>query len=110
MGLFAYVMTITCFQCLGSTNSWTWHQTPMAKATDYHCQGRTPTVSAGASLVDDLNSFYARFEASNNTISGTIAVVSSIARDEHTLSVTEHDVRRGQMRVITRKAAGPDGI
>jgi len=77
--------------------------------TDYW--GRTPsTVSADASLADDLNSFYAELEASNNTASGTVADVSSIARDEHTLSVTEHDVRRALMMVNTRKAAGPDGI
>jgi len=36
--------------------------------------------------------------------------VSSIAREEHTLSVTKHDVRRALMRVNTRKAAGPGGI
>jgi len=76
--------------------------------TDY--RGRNHTVSADASLADDLNSFYARFEASNNTASGTVAEVSSIARDEHTLSVTEHDVRRALMRVNTRKPAGPDAI
>jgi len=45
-------------------------------------RGRSPsTVSADASLADDLNSFYARFE-------GTVAEMSSIARDEHTCSVT----------------------
>jgi len=50
-------------------------------------RGRTPsTVSADPSLADDLN--YARFEASNNTVSGTVA------RDEHAFSVTEHGVRR----------------
>jgi len=53
-----------------------------------------------------LNSFYARFEASNNTVSGTVAEVRLIARDEHSLSVTKHDVRRALMRVNTRKAAG----
>jgi len=36
--------------------------------------------------------------------------VSSIAKDEHALSVTEHAMRRALMRVNTRKAAGPDGI
>jgi len=73
--------------------------------TDY--QVRTPsTVSANASLVDDLNSFYARFEAHNNTTSWTLAEVSSIARDQHTLSVTKDDVRRALMRVNTRKATG----
>jgi len=55
--------------------------------TDY--RGRTPsTVSADASHTDNLNSFYAWFEASYNTISGTVAEVNSIARegsdeDEH---------------------------
>jgi len=67
-------------------------------------------VSADASLPDGLNSFYVRFAASNNTASGTVAEVSSIARDEHTLSVTEHDMRRALIWVNTRKAAGPDGI
>jgi len=72
--------------------------------TDYW--GRTPLiVSADASLADDLNSFYAQFEARNNSASGTVSEVSSIARDKHTLSVTEHDVRRALMRVSTRKAA-----
>jgi len=73
--------------------------------------GRTPsTLSADPSLADNLNSLYVRFEASNNTASRTGAELSSIARDEHTLSVTEHNVRRVLMRVNTRKAAGPDGI
>jgi len=66
-------------------------------------------VIADTSIADDLNSFFAQFEARNNTASGTIAEVSSIARDEHTLSVTEHDVRRAPMRVNSRNAAGPDG-
>jgi len=61
-------------------------------------------------IEEDLNSFYAWFEASYNTYSGTVAEVSSIARDEHTLSLTVHDVRRALMRVNTRKAAGPGGI
>jgi len=42
------------------------------------------TVSGDASLADDLDSFYAWFDASNNTTSGTVADVSSIARDDHT--------------------------
>jgi len=77
--------------------------------TDY--RGRTPsTVSSNPSLVDNLNSFYVWFKASNNTASGAVAEVSSIARDEHTLFVTEHDVRRTLMRVNTRKAVSPDSI
>jgi len=52
--------------------------------TDY--VGRTPsTVRTDASLANDPN-------------------------DEHTLSVTEHDVRRALMRVNTRKAEGPNSI
>jgi len=54
--------------------------------------------------------FFARFKANNNTARGTIAEVSSIARDERALSVTEHDVTRAFMRVNARKAAGPDGM
>ena len=51
--------------------------------TDY--RGQIPsTVSADASLADYPNSFYTRFEASNNTVRGTVAEVSSIARDEQT--------------------------
>jgi len=66
--------------------------------TDY--QGRTAsTVSADASLADDLDSFYVWFEASNNTTSRIIAEMCSIVQNEHTLSVTEHDVRRALMRV-----------
>jgi len=73
--------------------------------TDYW--GSTPsTVSADASLADDLNSFYVQFEASN-TYSGTY----SIARDEHTLCEEEGGgVRRALMRVNARKSAGPDGM
>jgi len=67
-------------------------------------------VSGDASLAGDLNAIYAGFEASNNTVSGTVAELSFIARDEHTLSVTKHNVRRALMRVNTWKAAGPDGI
>jgi len=74
-------------------------------------QGRTPsTVSTDPSLVDNLNSLFARLEVSNYTASGTVAELSSIARDECTLSVTEHNVRRALMRVNTRKTVGPDGI
>lgn len=64
--------------------------------------GRSPsTVPADASLADDLNSFCGHFNASNNR---TVAEVSSIARDEHTLrGRARHEER-------CRKAAGPDSI
>jgi len=88
------------------------HQMPMVGATDYHGLPGYNTLNCEciASIADDLNPFCARFEASNNIASGTIAEVSSIPRDEHTLSVTKHDVRKALMRVNTRKAAGPEGI
>jgi len=71
---------------------------PLARSITEN-RGRTAsTVSADASPADNLNSSYARFKASNNIISGTIDEVSSIARDEHTPSVTEHNVRRALMR------------
>jgi len=75
--------------------------------------GRSQAWAAFNSTTHTRGAFpttYAWFEASNNTTSGTVAKVSSIARDEHTLSMTEHDMRRALMRVNTRKAADPDGI
>jgi len=42
-------------------------------------------LNADASLEDDLDAFHSLFEASNNSDSGTVAEVSSMARDEHTL-------------------------
>jgi len=51
-----------------------------------HYWGRNPsTVSADTSLADNLNSFYVQIEASNNTAGRTVAEVSSIVRDKHTL-------------------------
>lgn len=52
----------------------------LRSTTDYW--GRSPsTVSADASQVEDLNSFYALFETKNNTVCGTVAEFSVIARD-----------------------------
>ena len=86
----------------------------MAGTTNYNPPS---TVCANASLADDLNSFYARFVASNNTASSpannnivSAAGMSFTAGDEHTLSVTKHNLRRALMCVKTRKAAGADGI
>jgi len=56
------------------------HQTSMAGPRDYHgLPADPPQLSADASLADDLNSFYAQFEASNNPVNGTVAEVSSNA-------------------------------
>ena len=90
--------------------------------TDYQI---TPpsTERANSSLAEDLNSFYARFEASNtasaianNNNNNNVSALASAADEsshagaEQALSVTEHDVRRALLRVNTRKAAGPDGL
>ena len=77
----------------------------MARATDYHkLLGQIRFNPCGRSELCAV-----RGRQGNNTASGTVAEVGSIARDKHTLSVTEHDMRRALMRVNTRKAAGPDG-
>jgi len=69
----------------------------MASATDYH---RTPsTVSADTSLVDNLNPFYTRFEACNNTVNGTVAEAVSLCDRAH--------CEEGSDEGETRKAAGP---
>ncbi|KAK0154099.1 hypothetical protein N1851_003816 [Merluccius polli] len=66
---------------------------------------------------DDLDSFYTRFGAINNIASlpakyniVNASGVSFTAGDEHTLSVTEHNVKRALTSVNTRKAAISDGI
>lgn len=85
--------------------------------TDY--RGRTHTsADADSSLVEDLNTFFARFEVSSaspntdaSTVSGAGATVAGDPTGEDCpLSVSEHDVRRALRRVNSRKAAGPDGI
>uniref|UniRef100_A0A3P9JDD6 Reverse transcriptase domain-containing protein n=1 Tax=Oryzias latipes TaxID=8090 RepID=A0A3P9JDD6_ORYLA len=88
--------------------------------TDY----RAPTsgvTSADRTLADELNTFYARFEAAAKDASDANASVANASgtngcRQEVTTStsnaliISEHDVRRAFRRVNTRKAAGPDGI
>lgn len=76
----------------------------LSNITDY----RTPSPRMGnvdASLADELNIFYARFEAAANHISGTNSMHAERAGEVNTFTISEHDVR-----VNTRKAAGPDGI
>jgi len=53
----------------------------MARATVYHgLPGQNPlNCEVPTSLADDVKSLYVQFEASNNTASGTVAEVSSIA-------------------------------
>ncbi|KAI5629002.1 gastrula zinc finger protein XlCGF28.1-like [Silurus asotus] len=96
------------FQQGGSRSLWQGLRT----ITDY----KTPSsrmVNADASLADELNTFYARFEAAANHASGasgTTSVHAERAGEVNTFTISEHDVRRAFKRVNTRKAAGPDGI
>ncbi|KAI5608749.1 gastrula zinc finger protein XlCGF28.1-like, partial [Silurus asotus] len=96
------------FQQGGSRSLWQGLRT----ITDY----KTPSsrmVNADASLADELNTFYARFEAAANHAngaSGTTSAHAERAGEVNTFTMSEHDVRRAFKRVNTRKAAGPDGI
>ena len=73
-------------------------------------------VSADETLANELNSFYARFEASNANAGHANAGLTNADRrsssSEATLNpvFSEHDVRRELKRVNTRKASGPDKI
>ncbi|KAI5106658.1 gastrula zinc finger protein XlCGF28.1-like [Silurus meridionalis] len=96
------------FQHGGSRSLWQGLRT----ITDY----RTPSsrmVNMDASLADELNTFYARFEAAANHASGAsgkTSVHAERAGEVNMFTISEHDVRKAFKRVNTRKAAGPDGI
>ncbi|XP_051554708.1 uncharacterized protein LOC127441387 [Myxocyprinus asiaticus] len=84
--------------------------------TDYKTPSRKIS-NVDASLADELNTFYARFEAavyctngadSGNSDNGCLYVESINAGNAFT--ITECDVRKAFRRVNIRKAAGPDGI
>ena len=66
----------------------------------------TSTVHADASLAEELNHFFARFEVNRPT---TIALTPPTP-SSHTLTLQEHEVRCVLKSVSTRKAAGPDGV
>ena len=77
------------------------------KITDF--KGNKPaTVNIAASLPDELNNFYARFEAHNTA--HTESAPAAAAEEVSALSVSVADVTRSFRRVNIRKAAGPDGI
>ncbi len=59
-----------------------------------------------ATLPDELNTFYARFDLLNKES----AVKSTLPPDDWPLSVSTVDVRRTVMTVIMSKAARPDNI
>ncbi len=73
------------------------------------CKGNKPaTVNIATSLPDELNTFYARFEADNNAHTESAAAAAAEEVSPLTLSVA--DVTRSFKRVNIRKAVGPDGI
>ncbi|KAK1783932.1 hypothetical protein P4O66_023099, partial [Electrophorus voltai] len=96
--------------------------------TDYRSPP-TGLMSANESLANELNTFFAHFEATSssanansananstytNNANGAIGAANGACADptieQHPLIITESDVRRVFKRMNTRKAAGPDGI
>ncbi len=72
-------------------------------------KGNKPaTVNIAASLPDELNTFYAHFEA-HNTAHAECAPTAA-AEEVSPLSLSVVDVTRSFKRVNIRKAVGPDGI
>ncbi|KAK1792040.1 hypothetical protein P4O66_001818 [Electrophorus voltai] len=81
-------------------------------------------MSADESLANELNKFFAHFEATSssanansanaNRANGAIGVANAACAEptieQHPLIITGSDMRRVFKRVNTRKAAGPDGI
>ena len=76
--------------------------------TDYKTSNHK-TADANASLAEELNCFFARFEVRAAASAETVTS-STPASSSHTLMVQEHEVRRELRAVNTRKAAGPDGV
>ncbi len=72
-------------------------------------KGNKPaTVNIAASLPDELNTFYARFEAHNTA--HTECSPTAAAEEVSPLSLSVADVTRSFKRVNICKAVGPDGI
>ncbi len=74
-------------------------------------KGNKPaTVNIAASLPDELNTFYARFEADNTAHTENVPAPAAAAEEVSPLSLSVADVTRSFKRVNIRKAVGPDGI
>ncbi len=72
-------------------------------------KGNKPaTVNIASSLPDELNTFYARFEAHNTA--HTESAHTTAAEEGSALSISVADVTWSFRRVNIRKAVGPDGI
>lgn len=73
--------------------------------TNYKGSSATPT-NTNASLAEELNCFFARFEANISSLDSlTPPVAGSCA-----LTLQEHEVKRALVMVNPKKAAGPDGV
>ncbi len=70
-------------------------------------KGNKPaTVNIAASLPDELNTFYASFEADNTAHTESAPAAAEVSP----LSLSVADITRSFKRVNIRKAVGPDGI
>ncbi len=75
--------------------------------TDF--KGNKPApVNIAASLPDELNLFYARFEAHNTAHTESAPV--SVAEKVSAISISVADVTRSFRQVNIHKVVGPDGI
>ncbi len=75
--------------------------------TDF--KGNKPaTVNIAASLPDELNLFYACFEAQNTA--HTESAPTAVAEEVSAISISVADVTRSFKQVNIHKAVGPDGI
>ena len=73
--------------------------------TDYKPTNTSPQTGE-ASLPDELNSFYARFDRDNQEA----AIKAVLTTDNQPLTLSSTDVCAALSRTNARKAAGPDGI
>lgn len=75
-----------------------------------HITNYTPSnltaVNGDASLAEELNLSFARFQAGSTEV----ATLHPPAHSSYILTVEEHEVRRKLRAVNPRKAAGPDGV
>ncbi len=72
------------------------------------CKGNKPATVNIAALPDELNLFYARFEAHNPA--HTESAPAAVAEEASAFSISVTDVTRSFKRVNIHKAVGPDGI
>ncbi len=74
--------------------------------------GNNPSVEVRADHLEELNTFYGRFECNGGATLPISASGSSRQSSDvdHVITVSEDEVRRELRRVNIRKAAGPDGI